>query len=329
VVEHRPSGAGDREFRLGRGGPPARLVVGDDVQLWVGGAPVYALGHAPAGSDAFLEHRATAIRDALLGLPASLPGPFPVTLRVAPDLPLRDAEVGSGTDADPVIGVLRSRSDFGDARVWFTDRAAHLRYRGRHAVLPYPDLAAATVTADYATLRVGPAALDFPGHAERVAEVLDVVKAVVVAQDSGFAPPPAVHPFVRAGASAAGRVGASWRMTRRQLWTRMWGLMAGLGTLVGIGAAFELDLGDAAWPEQVAVRLAAVPAGFAGGLAFTAVVVLITGGVYFAAHCGVRLADLPRRRLVRRRRVRRALRRTPPGTSAAPSAARGGSAARR
>ncbi|TQM84940.1 hypothetical protein FHX81_7406 [Saccharothrix saharensis] len=336
VVEYRPATTGQpvvlvdghrtgHAFRLGRDGPPARLVVGDDVQLWVDGTPVYALSRAAARSDTFLEHRATAIRDALLELPASLPGPFPVTLRVAPDLRLRDAEVGG----DPVIAVLDSRSDFGDARVWFTDRAAHVRYRGGLAVLAYPDLAATTVTADFATLRAGSAELDFPGHAERTAQVLNAVKAAVVAQDSGFGPPPAAHPFARAGGLRAGRVGAAWRVARRQLWTRMWGLMAGLGAVVGLAAAFDLDLGRAAWPEQVAVRVAAVPAGFAAGLAFSAVVVLLTGAGYGAVCVVVRLAAVPGRVLTRRRRDRRARRRTPAGTSPAPSAGRGGSAARR
>ncbi|MFJ6675046.1 hypothetical protein ACIQMJ_28420 [Actinosynnema sp. NPDC091369] len=336
VVEYRPSAVGKPvvlvdgartgpAFRLGRDGPPARFVVGDDVQLWVDGTPVYALTRAAALSDTFLEHRATAIRDALLDLPAALPGPFPVTLRVAPDLRPRDAEVG----ADPVIAVLDSRSDFGDARVWFTDRAAHVRYRRAHAVLAYPDLAAATVTADFATLRVGSAELDFPGHAEHAARVLTAVRAAVLAQDTGFGPPPAAHPYVGAGALRAGRVGAAWRVARWLLWTRMWGLMAGLGTLVGLAAAFDLDLGRAAWPEQVAVRVAAVPAGFAAGLAFSALVVLITGSVYGAVGVAVRLTALPGRHLIRRRRARRARRRTPPGTSPAPSAAGGGSAARR
>ncbi|MBW4718157.1 hypothetical protein [Saccharothrix obliqua] len=339
VVEYRPSRKGKtavlvdgkrvgHEFRLGPRGPVARLVTGDDVQLRVDGAPVYALTRAAAGSDTFLEHRATAIRDALLALPRALPGPFPATLRVAPELPRRHGEVVAGA-TDPVIAVLDTRSDFGDARTWCTDRAVHIRYRGGVVVLPHADLASATVTADYATLHVGPAALDFPGHAEHVARVLDAVRAAVLAQDSGFDPPPAVHPFVRAGALRAERVEARRKSARWRLRTTLWSPMAGFGVFAGLLAAVGIELGDAGWVEQVAVRVAAVPAGFLAGMAFAAIVVLLVDAVFLAVRVAGRVAAAPRLRLIRRRRPPATGNRRTAGRTPAPTAGRGGTAVRR
>ncbi|MEV0677748.1 hypothetical protein AB0I60_14610 [Actinosynnema sp. NPDC050436] len=337
-VEVRPSATGKtsvlvdgrrtgHDFRLGRG--RASLVVGDDVRLCVDGEPVYALSRAAAGSATFLEHRATAIRDALPALPHDLPGPLPGTLRVAPDLRVRDARIAAGPDLDPVVAVLDSRADLGDARAWFTDRAVHLRSGDGVVVLPYPDLAATEVTADYTTLRLGSAGLDFPGHAERVAEALRAVRAAVLEQDSGFGPPPALHPYVRAGSLRAHRVQELREVTRWRVWTSIRGPVAGLGVLAALLAQGRLELGPVPVWEEVVVRLATLPAGYLAGVLLTASVVVVVDAVFAGVLAVIRLAALPGHRVIRRGRARRADRRTAPGTTPAPTAGRGGTGVQR
>ncbi|QUQ64292.1 hypothetical protein [Kutzneria sp. CA-103260] len=317
LVKRRVVGRGprclDRQFRLGRRGPVARLLVdANDYRLWVGGRQVFSARDGAPSSDAFLERRAMAIRDRLLAAPPSFPGPFRVKLRIAPRVSHRDAwVVTDGADGwvavDPVIALLRSRSDFGVAGVWLTDRAVHIGHDGGQIFISYLELAAGTVTADHLTLHVGPRAVRLPGHAEHIARLLALVREVVVAHDAVFGAPPAVQPD-----EPRPERGSPMDVT----WAQLAMSLSGFGAFIGASSliANPDDLVLDGWPWLLAAPVRMVIGAGAGVVMMVGMVVafvLVFSVCRWFGRAATAIVSLRRR--VRRRQPRSARRvATPP-----------------
>jgi hypothetical protein len=273
----------DLEFTLGRRGPTARLAVtaDPDLRLWVAGREVYGLRRTAAGPDSVLEHRAAVVRRALLAGETRFGGPFRVTLRVAPDLSRRDVRTVRAVSADPVIGLLTTRSDYGVAHTWFTDRAVHIRYRAHTTVIPYTELVFVPVTADYLTLQAC-GTYHLPGHAENVAMLIDRVSSAVQ-----LAEPPPIHRFPRPGDARATHIQEACRPVMGMIWRALWLPLAVLGALAA--GSDDDEFGPWSWPERVV-------AGAAAGVGVAAALVLVLASAVLVARGCARLVAAPHRR---------------------------------
>jgi hypothetical protein len=128
---------------------------------------------------------------------------------------------------DPIIGSLTTVRESGVVYTGFTDRALHVRSEhGPVVIVPYDELLAGNVTANKITLHIGGKQIDLLGFAEETAQVINVVKGLLVYQETGLGKPPLVHPL----SPSLARAPRDPRDPRFAKLSRLWG-MAGVAAL--------------------------------------------------------------------------------------------------
>lgn len=197
----------DCEFTLGRGGPHARFTVTEsDLQLRIHGQVAYQLRQGVPGSPDDREELSAAIRATLLTGEAKYNG---VRWGVVPYIRLRDfrairtttGRASQAPSSGPIIAVATATFPNGEERVWFTDRATHIRTKSTMLTVPHEQLAEATVTSgggsDSGILQIDDNTIKV-GHvltAESTAKLIKKVKTAVVYQRTGRGKPPPVYRF--------------------------------------------------------------------------------------------------------------------------------------
>lgn len=200
LVDGRSIHKGSNQFELTclLGDTEACLEVTEsDFRLTIDDRRIYAQRSAAHGSPDRREELAAAIRATLLADDVEWKG---IRVGVVPDIKVRDfdavrpvtSRAGRVLSSGPIIAVATVKST--QDRVWFTDRAVHLCGRS-YVVVPYEELAEATVSSRGDSVAVGSKKVDFSYFTsmDAIAGLVNEVKKAVVYQDTGVGEPPPVN----------------------------------------------------------------------------------------------------------------------------------------